>query len=298
MRLKMKKQNVVLKTKGKYLTEDIEIIVDNSVINNENNTLKNVLDVTKSCKDLFNNNTEITANDAARLIQYSDTENVENMSYMFRKTKLTSLPLLDTSKVTDMSYFCSDNNVLTTFPQYDTSNVVNMSHLCDGCSNLIEFPEINTSNVENMTMTFSSCSKLEKLPPLNTNKVTDFCMWFQVASNISKIDISHYNISSTLNCTSFITYANKLKVLIIRSFGENYVLNSNSFSGCKLLNHTIDKQYNPNNINDGYIYVPRDMINVLSQETNWSAMYFRALEDYTLDGTCWGEFDDAKAGLI
>ena len=42
----------------------------------------------------------------------------------------------------------------------------------------------------------------------------------------------------------------------------------------------------------GYIYVPRDLINSYESATNWStyAGQFRALEDYTADGTISGEF--------
>jgi hypothetical protein len=41
------------------------------------------------------------------------------------------------------------------------------------------------------------------------------------------------------------------------------------------------------------------MIDTLSSATNWSAFatQFRALEDYTKDGTTTGEFDDEKAGI-
>lgn len=43
---------------------------------------------------------------------------------------------------------------------------------------------------------------------------------------------------------------------------------------------------------DGYIYVPRDMISSYQIATNWSvfANKFRAIEDYTMDGTIMGEF--------
>lgn len=50
----------------------------------------------------------------------------------------------------------------------------------------------------------------------------------------------------------------------------------------------------------GYCYVPSALISEYQQATNWSAMYeagtciFRALEDYTIDGTTTGEMDWAK----
>jgi hypothetical protein len=44
---------------------------------------------------------------------------------------------------------------------------------------------------------------------------------------------------------------------------------------------------------DGYIYVPRDMLDAYVSATNWSVYgeQFRVLEDYTVDGTITGELD-------
>lgn len=47
---------------------------------------------------------------------------------------------------------------------------------------------------------------------------------------------------------------------------------------------------------DGYIYVPAALLETYKSATNWSAYaeQFRALEDYTVDGTITGELDDTK----
>lgn len=46
----------------------------------------------------------------------------------------------------------------------------------------------------------------------------------------------------------------------------------------------------------GYIYVPRSLVDSYKAATNWStyATQFRALEDYTVDGTVNGELDESK----
>ena len=46
----------------------------------------------------------------------------------------------------------------------------------------------------------------------------------------------------------------------------------------------------------GYIYVPSALIDTYKSATNWStyAAQFRALEDYTVDGTITGELDESK----
>ena len=46
----------------------------------------------------------------------------------------------------------------------------------------------------------------------------------------------------------------------------------------------------------GYIYVPRALVESYKSATNWSnfSTQFRALEDYTVDGTITGELDETK----
>lgn len=48
--------------------------------------------------------------------------------------------------------------------------------------------------------------------------------------------------------------------------------------------------------NGGYIYVPRALLDSYKTATNWSnfVAHFRALEDYTVDGTATGAFDTTK----
>lgn len=47
---------------------------------------------------------------------------------------------------------------------------------------------------------------------------------------------------------------------------------------------------------DGFIYVPKDLIEDYKVATNWAAYadYFRVLEDYTTDGTITGPLDETK----
>lgn len=64
----------------------------------------------------------------------------------------------------------------------------------------------------------------------------------------------------------------------------------NAFEGTK---------YATNGAGGAYIYVPRDLISSYQAATNWATLYaahpdmFRPLEDYTVDGTTTGEFDEA-----
>lgn len=98
------------------------------------NTLKNLLDATKSCRYLFENYQGTSVDD---LIQPNDTENVTNMSSMFYNSRrLTSIPQLNTSNVKKMDGTFSYCSSLETIPQLDVSNVTSAINMFFQCSYL------------------------------------------------------------------------------------------------------------------------------------------------------------------
>jgi hypothetical protein len=118
---------------------------------------------------------------------------------------------------------------------------------------------------------------------------------FRECNKLQKIDITHYKAvysHYSIGCSNCYS----LKTIIIRSFGEKYILDSSAFSNCYHLLGTVNSTYNPNGDKDCYIYVPRDMVDTLKSATNWStyADQIRALEDYTIDGTTTGDLDESK----
>ena len=74
-------------------------------------------------------------------------------------TNLTTIPLLDTSNVTNMRSMFSNCTNLTTIPLLDTSNVTNMGSMFNLCRNLttIRFNP-NTNNIGDFNI--SSCTKM------------------------------------------------------------------------------------------------------------------------------------------
>ena len=172
-----------------------------------------------------------------------------------------------------------------------------MSTMFQGCFKLVTIPQLNTSNVTNMSTMFQNCHKvLTSIPQLDTSNVTNISQTFSGCMVLEKIDITYYNISSTSSSSSMCNACYSLKAVIIRSFGENYTINSNAFTNCYHLTGTVNATYNPNGDKDCYIYVPRSMVDTLKSATNWStyADQIRALEDYTIDGTTTGELDESK----
>lgn len=87
-----------------------------------------------------------------------------------------------------------------------------------------------------------------------------------------------------------------LKALVIRNTSAICTLaNTNAFDGCPRFLGTVNSAYNPNGLL-GYIYVPSALIDSYKTATNWTtyASQFRALEDYTVDGTVTGALDESK----
>jgi hypothetical protein len=155
----------------------------------------------------------------------------------------------------------------------------------------------DTENVESFRNMFYYCTNLEVIPQLNTNNGKNFANAFNTCKKLKKIDMSRFYCTSTEYSAGICFACNSLKAFIIRSFGDQYILASGAFQACYRMLHEANATYNPNNTEDGYVYVPRDMIETLSSATNWSTLQFRALEDYTDDGTTTGKFLDEKAGL-
>ena len=237
-------------------------------------TLKRTLDLVKRADRLFAYYDGVGLTD---YINYNDTDNVHTFCETF--------------------YNCS--NALY-FPEINTSNANIIYYMYANCSRSYDFPNINTANAIQLTGLYYNCTNVTKVPTLNTSSATDISYMYYKCKNLPKIDISYYNISNTISVDNWCYGCSSLKAIIIRSFGSTYVLSPNSFAYCYHLLGTTDATYNPNGDKDCYIYVPNNMIETLSSAETWStyATQFRALEDYTVDGTTTGEFDDAKAGLI
>lgn len=91
-------------------------------------------------------------------------------------------------------------------------------------------------------------------------------------------------------------YCNSLKAFIIRATSgvcAAAAAPSSLFVNCYHLFGTVNSTYNPDGLKDGYVYVPRALIEDYKVATNWTTLadQFRALEDYTVDGTTTGEMD-------
>lgn len=172
----------------------------------------------------------------------------------------------------------------------------------------------------------NACYKLTSLETVNLPK----CTWIGPYSfgNCSTLHTLNAPLCTSVSAYSFSNCYELLNLnlpkigsILMNSFQNNYALQkadfevvksiaANSFASCSSLITLIlrksDAICNLVNISAftdtpiangvGYIYVPSALIETYKSATNWStfANQFRALEDYTVDGTITGELDMSK----
>lgn len=148
------------------------------------------------------------------------------------------------------------------------------------------------------TYAFYGCSALKSivLPSVTTVSTNSF----REASNLEVIDFPKL---TAIPATAFYG-CRGLKTLILRSETMVTLANTNAFTQCYRILGTKNSGYNPTGEKIGFIYVPRALLSDddetkdYRRATNWSTdtlvTQFRALEDYTVDGTITGALDETK----
>lgn len=149
-----------------------------------------------------------------------------------------------------------------------------------------DFPKLQSIN----TNGFYSCTKLKtvRLPSLKTGAAGAFIS----CSAVERIDLlSLGTVAANTFSGCFV-----LTALILRSQTLIPLVAASAFTNCLHIHGTKNSTYNPQGLKDGYIYVPKELIEDYKAATNWSSLatQFRALEDYTVDGTITGELDEGK----
>lgn len=209
---------------------------------------------------------------------YSDTL-VEVSDYMFEKNEvLQTVDLPNATTIGDFAFSKCTNLATLNLP-----NVTRIeTYAFNNCSNL------STINIPKVTSigegAFQHNANLSTVTLLNNINIGTNAFY---NSGVEKVDI-HGTVTFG---SSVFNYDAKLKSLILRS--ETIV----PLSSANVLNYTPI-----GNKQDGYVYVPRSLLSDddstkdYRMATNWVsvASQFRALEDYTVDGTIMGELDPTK----
>ena len=171
-----------------------------------------------------------------------------------------------------------------------------------------EFPAVNKIGAS----AFSNCGKLEDVYTPSASIVNDYA--FENCSSLVAIslpDLTNPGVGLFRYCMKLKrvdmgaataikgnTFANcyNLVSVIMRAETIATLASTNAFNQCYHILGKVNTTDNPDGLADGYIYVPRALVDTYKAATNWStyASQFRALEDYTVDGTITGELDPTK----
>lgn len=138
---------------------------------------------------------------------------------------------------------------------------------------IVYFP--NVTSIDQMN-TFSGCNKLRKVVLPSVTSIGNFV--FPYCSALTYVECGSPDPVWIGGAQNF-QISSLLDTFIVRSTSVSS-LGGQVFNNCAIGNGT------------GYIYVPRNLIDSYKAATNWSAYadQFRALEDWTIDGTITGTF--------
>lgn len=156
------------------------------------------------------------------------------------------------------------------------------------------FETLNSVNLPNATAideyAFTYCYSLVNIHCPNVQSIANNA--FENCKELSEVDLP--------KCTSLgvacFRMSYRLKTIVLRVNSVCSLGAVSTLYQCYHFHGTVNATYNPEGLKDGYIYVPSALVDSYKTATNWStfADQFRALEDYTVDGTVTGELDETK----
>ena len=203
-------KNVEIKENGtiSVLPDEGKVLNEVSITTNvpQDNTLKNLLDATKTTKYLFS---YYEGNNIPNLIQYNDTSEVTNMNSMYQWCKATNFPQLNMYKVTNASYMFYNCKNIVTAPILNLSNIQNCESIFRDCANLTTCEISDFSNATTIDGLFANCNKLTNISSqLITPKVTDTGFMFYQCSVLTTAP--EMNTSNVTNMTKMFCDCSRL----------------------------------------------------------------------------------------
>ena len=222
-------------------------------------------------------------------LEYLNTANVENMSYMFydcsalksldltnfntanvtymygmfdgcsalESLNLTNFNTANVENMSSMFYDCSALKSLD-LTNFNTAKVEYMNNMFDGCSALesLNLTNFNTAKVENMNYMFDGCSALESLnlTNFNTAEVTDMSYMFKGCSALTSLDLTNFNTAKVEYMSNMFEGCSALTTIYVSDkFVTSQVTYSDDmFNGCKSLKGFIEHINNTDKTNHNY----------------------------------------------
>lgn len=159
-----------------------------------------------------------------------------SFSYIFANCcSLKSIPLIDTSKITDFSYAFQNCYSLEFIPEIDTSSATNFNSTFYECTSLKTIPSLNLRLCKNFVSAFFNCKSLLKIPEIDTSSATSLSTFFQYCYSLQVIEKLDFN--SATNVASIFRTCDMLEFLNIININVSFdISSSNLYSRETLLN--------------------------------------------------------------
>ena len=181
-------------------------------------------------------------------IEYLDTRNATDMSYMFYNCQaLTSLDLssFDTHNVTTMyrMFFWCNSLTSLNVSNFDTQNVTTMKGMFTRCESLtsLNLHNFDTHNVTNMYEMFNCCSSLSyvNLSSFDTQNVDNMISMFENCESLTYLNLSNFSILKGGSFERMFEGCKSLFAVDLTNFslgnGENWTYTTEMFRGCSQL---------------------------------------------------------------
>ena len=175
-------------------------------------------------------------------IENLNTQNVENMRYMFSSCiKLKSLDVskFNTANVTHMSNMFEDCEELSSLDlsNFDTQNVKYMDKMFHNCNSLtsLDLSNFDTQNLNFMSQMFHNCNSLTSLDVsnFNTQKVIEMSLMFYNCNSLTSLDVSNFDTQTVVNMSEMFYGCQNLSSLDLSKFDtQNTTYMYKMFYGC------------------------------------------------------------------
>ena len=221
-----------------------------------------------------------------------------------------ALEEVDLPRLTMLDSYCFNNTTISTklslpaLTKVGTSNT-SRENFSSFHGEEIELPAVTVIQGYNNFNT-SSCKKLYAPTCTYLTGRTSSLMLFSINTEFERVELPSLQYTS-----SYIANFDEASLEDFDAGNLSAISNPFRFTGtglknlvlrkadaiCTLAATTMVGQNNPIHTGGGYVYVPRALISTYQTATNWSTIYaenpgvFRAVEDYTVDGTLTGRMD-------
>jgi len=192
-------------------------------------TIKNI-GSTNNLLSLFSNCFQLQS------VPLFDTSGVSDMRQVFLNCiSIQEIPALDTSSAQNITSMFNGCNALRTVPLFDTSNVTNMTQMFANCDTLQSVPLFDTSNVTDMLQMFNGCNALKSVPLFDTSGVTNMQQTFNACNSLQSVPL--FDTSNVTNMQQVFGACQSLQE--IPALDTSNVTNMANFAtGCNSLDRT------------------------------------------------------------